>query len=391
MKKILLITSILFAFAIHSFAQYTETFDVPNKGILLGPCSGSDGTTCTSNDFSGVNWTIDSEGLITKSGYLHFEDVDEESCWVGPLLNISSVPSSSVNVTFTIPAGTSWENSSTPGSTDYMDVEYSVDGGSYVAVANVNGCPGSGHTLSGVGCGGITGPFTTNVVETGIIGSNLQIRVCVDTNAASDDGWLETVSVPEVGAVVPVTWSSIAIEETERGSKLLWSTSSESDSDLFEIQRMNSLTEKFETIGQVEAAGYSTHELNYEFVDDIEFSNEKLYYRIKQVDFNGEYSYSEIVSLRISDLVNSEISIFPNPAHHSIQINGSDTFKEKISVVKIYNTLGALETQFDLSNLHKTTSIDISMLSSGIYFIQFADKNQVPLGDIIRIYKIGIN
>lgn len=399
MKFFLLTLSLLFIFVIKSYSQYIESFDVNNKGIILGPCAGSTGTTCASNDFSSVDWTIegnltgiDSEGLFTKSGYLHFEDVDEESCWVSPLLNISSLPSVSFNIEFTIPSGTSWESSNTIGSSDYMDVKYSTDGGmTFTTIPNVNGCPASGHTVSGVNCSGLTGPLTFNVSETGISGSSLIIQVCVDTNASSDDGWLQTVSVPEAGVVLPVTWSDIDVKETARGPKLEWSTGSEIDSDLFEIQRLNFDTDKFESIGQVQAAGYSSTERYYEFNDQDYVYNNILYYRIKQVDFNGEYSYSEVVSIKMDKDEHSDVSIYPNPTYYSIQIDAIDSFKENIGTIKIYNTLGALEKEIDYTDLNKNSAINISSLSSGIYFIQFVDKNEVSLGEIIRIYKLDAN
>ena len=40
-----------------SFAQYIESFDTPNKGIIFGPC-GSDVSTCVSSDLTGVDWSI---------------------------------------------------------------------------------------------------------------------------------------------------------------------------------------------------------------------------------------------------------------------------------------------------------------------------------------------
>ncbi len=397
MKTYLLTASLLFTFVIQSFSQYTETFDSANKGILLGPCTGSSGETCNSFDFDDVDWTIDgllnlsgidSEGLFTKSGYLHFEDVDEEACWVSPILDISGVPTSSVNVQFTIPTGASWESSTTVGSIDYMDVKYSVDEAPYITVANINGCPGSGHTLSSTTCGSsIAGPFTANVNQSGIVGNVLRIRVCVDTNASSDDGWLETVSVPE-GIILPVTWSSIAVSESREGPLLQWSTSYEKDSDQFEIERLNPSTNKFEKVGEIEAAGYSTKEVNYEFTDSRYITNNLIYYRIKQIDYNGEFSFSEIVSIKIDDTDNEVINVYPNPVNNSLYIDASNEYLENVSTIKIYNMLGALENQLNFYTLKQSSSIDVTSFTPGVYFIRLEDENEVPIGEVIRFYKM---
>ena len=396
MKTFLFTVSLLFIYVINSYAQYTETFDVANKGIIAGPCGGSDGTSCASNDFVGVDWTIDgnlsgidSEGLFTKAGYLHFEDVDEESCWVSPILDISAVGVASLAVQFTIPAGASWESSSTVGSADYMDVKYSVSGASYVTVPNVNGCPGSGHTLSGIGCTGVSAG-TFNINQGGLAGSTLRIRVCVDTNAASDDGWLETVSVPEAGAMVlPVTWSSVSVQDSKRGPVVQWSTSSEDNSELFQVERMNLENREFEVLGEISAAGYSTEEIKYEFTDSRYISNQINYYRIKQVDFNGLFDYSEVVSLRVDGDETHEVHVYPNPANDLIYVETDLGLSKKLSGIKIYNIYGAIETELTVdSNSGQKLRVDVSHLNEGLYFLRFEDINQGALGKTVFFQKM---
>ena len=73
----LCINSLVFIFLIfsfHSFSQYSETFPTPNKGLLAGPC-GSTAASCASNDFTGVDWTIngdfsgfDSDDIMATDG-----------------------------------------------------------------------------------------------------------------------------------------------------------------------------------------------------------------------------------------------------------------------------------------------------------------------------------
>jgi hypothetical protein len=190
--------------------QYTESFNLANKGILAGPCGTSDPTSCLTVDFSGVNWTlggdlsgIDAEGFKTENGHLLSEDLDEVACWISPTLDISNSSTVSFSVTIVIPDGAVWENSSTTGSVDFVDVKYSVDGGAFVTLANITGCPGSGHTISSSGCGfDLTGPLTYNPTISGLNGSTLDIQVCFDSNSAEDDGWLEEVNVPEAGVTI---------------------------------------------------------------------------------------------------------------------------------------------------------------------------------------------
>ena len=131
-------------------AQYTETFFIDNKGILDGPCSSNLYTSCSSIDFSGVDWVVnrDLTGLSnpndfvrTDGGRLHFQDTDAEVCWESPLLDTSGA----MSTTITISVGLEWFGQDQP---DFIDVEYKVDGGSWVQIPlQFGNNPGGGHTI----------------------------------------------------------------------------------------------------------------------------------------------------------------------------------------------------------------------------------------------------
>ena len=379
MRHLLSTISFLFLFIISMNAQYLEDFNIPGLGILSGPC-GPTSLSCASTNFSGVSWDIvgdlsgiDSEGLSTKAGgYLHFEDVDEESCWESPLLNISAIPVASINVNFEIPIGATWENSTTVGSTDYMDVRWAVDGGAFSQVANINSCPASGHTVSGSSCSNLVGPLIYNITQPNIVGSFLTIQVCVDTNSSGDDGYLHSVGVPQVGAVLPVVLSSLEAEEVERGALVKWETSSEENSDRFEIEKLDEKGRVFETIGNVAAAGYSSSNIAYEFLDTDAKSRNINYYRLKQVDFNGEFEYSDVVAVEIEKTEKEEIEIYPNPAvdHISFELNSSEN--QGLQKIRIYNVQGNLTKEIYLGDNVHNRKVDISDLSSGLYIMMLS-------------------
>ena len=168
------------------FCQYTETFPTAEKGILAGPCPGGTSASCASIDFSGVDWDINGNfagfdgdfGLVdfiktNGSGVLEFYgDIDEELCYESPVLDISTVAGSASFSVLIVWSG--HDNS------DYVDVEYQIDGGSWLQIPNAFG--GGSHTID----------FTTSansgsgtISQTGITGSTLSIRVCVDTNTST--------------------------------------------------------------------------------------------------------------------------------------------------------------------------------------------------------------
>jgi|GEM_PF-1568340 len=394
MKKIILSLLTLFTINIGGYSQYTETFDLANRGILSGTCLTNDPASCVSSNFTDVTWTIegdlsgiDSEGFFTKSGYLHAEDLDEEVCWVSPSIDIIFTATSDFNIQFTIPTGTTWDNSGTLGSADYMDVKYSVDGGAFITLANVNGCPGSGHTLSGVGCGSITGPQTFIISETGIVGAVLDIQVCIDTNGASDDGFLEEVSVPS-GIILPVTWAGVDATNTPRGNFIEWSTSSEINNEKFLIQKRTNKKNEYTTIGTVYSNGNSTSINSYEYMDEKMDVGSLCYYRIKQVDYDGQYAYSKVVSIKNKNTFNTDIDLHPNPVTESLIISLKDNSSADINSLLIYNMYGKVVEQITSPFLDKSSLIyDASLLSAGMYYIKPMKTNGMFMDNTIRFIK----
>ncbi|MBL7776416.1 MAG: SprB repeat-containing protein, partial [Saprospiraceae bacterium] len=188
-------------------AQYLETFSTPNKGYLLNQ----------NDDFTGVNWTLsawanqppalfgrDSSDYFqtTATGQLECIDLDQAVCWESPLLNTSAAGLVTLSVEL------SWEgfdtdqlgNPCNDAGLDYINVQYSVNGGAFVSVPNQVG--GSACATIGYVVGTPNAPFTgsTTVTVTGITGgSNLRIRICVNTNANAEVVRIDNVAVPTPG------------------------------------------------------------------------------------------------------------------------------------------------------------------------------------------------
>ncbi|MEO1054196.1 MAG: T9SS type A sorting domain-containing protein [Bacteroidota bacterium] len=110
---------------------------------------------------------------------------------------------------------------------------------------------------------------------------------------------------------LPVEW--ISFDAVQQGSVVLltWSTATEIKNERFEIER--SIGEiDFESIGTMPGAGTTDEQQDYRFIDS-EPDVGILYYRIKQVDYDGQFSYSEVRSLLIEDAGEIDVSFYPNP------------------------------------------------------------------------------
>ena len=176
-------------------------------------------------------------------------------------------------------------------------------------------------------------------------------------------------------SLVPVELISFTAVSAGSNVNLNWTTATEINNQGFEIQRSADKKE-FVTVGFVKGAGTSTNENYYSFTDK-NISGSKYFYRLKQVDFDGTYSYSDIVEVDILILDFHLAQNYPNPFNPSTTIEFSLPEKSDINL-SVYNTLG--EKVVELLNgeiaegFHKI-NFDASSLTSGIYFYRLSSKN----------------
>jgi hypothetical protein len=185
--------------------------------------------------------------------------------------------------------------------------------------------------------------------------------------------------------VVPVELSSFSASTTGNNAILNWSTATELNNFGFEVQRSVAGSE-FVTVGFVNGNGTTTEAKTYRFVDANLISG-NYSYRLKQVDYNGTFAYSEVVNVDVNAPVQFELSQnYPNPFNPSTTINFSLPQSSNVTL-KVFNTLGqevkTLINQNMESGAH-SISFDASELNSGIYFYkldagQFSEVRKMTL------------
>ena len=150
------------------------------------------------------------------------------------------------------------------------------------------------------------------------------------------------------------------------GSNLLnWSTSSEINNDYFTIEKSENAT-LFEVLDFVNGAGNSHVQLNYQLMDHTPYLT--TYYRLKQTDFDGQFSYSEIIAIHR----NTKSDFYYH--HHSLVVNTSGWSNYLVSV---YSVQGQL-----IKQLHMNGDAQISAplhLKNGIYLMTLQSDD----GDLI--------
>lgn len=147
---------------------------------------------------------------------------------------------------------------------------------------------------------------------------------------------------------------------------LLWTTASETNNDYFVI--LKSFDGVFyKEIDKIKGAGNSTTYINYNYTDDLTGNHHKMiYYKLKQVDFDGKYTYSDVIVIN-TEIINENLTFYPNPTNSILNFNTSITNKN----ISLYDITGKNLTDFIMIN---ENSIDLTKLSKGTYFIKIGEQ-----------------
>ncbi len=179
----------------------------------------------------------------------------------------------------------------------------------------------------------------------------------------------------DVLAAAPVELSSF--DATPKGDEVLleWSTSSEENNSHFEVERSFN-SKDWELVDIVDGEGNSQQEINYELTDQKPFPGVN-YYRLIQVDFDGENSASKVVSVKLLD--KKPITLFPNPIQsNTLSINASD-HRLRLANLSIFSSTGQQVFASEVNFENKITQINLDELNRGIYIIRITDSNGLPL------------
>ncbi|MEM6802780.1 MAG: Ig-like domain-containing protein [Bacteroidota bacterium] len=180
------------------------------------------------------------------------------------------------------------------------------------------------------------------------------------------------ITVHGLESIFPVEWLAFSARIENGFARLEWSTSLELNSSYFDIERSRDGGNTFQKMGEIPAAGTSNQVQSYQFQDPgvLNLGVEKLLYRLKQVDLDGNYSYSRILKLDLSPQSRINLIAFPNPAQEEVEITWSAT--EKVYQIRIIDLLGKVVYRKDFNKAAQFGSFiyDLNGLGAGFYVIQ---------------------
>lgn len=173
-------------------------------------------------------------------------------------------------------------------------------------------------------------------------------------------------------------------EVMEDHNLLSWTTASEIDNNYFIVERSFD-GNQFEGIGQIDGAGNSTEEIDYIF-KDLQVQDGAHFYRLKQVDFDGASSYSDVVLLnRTREEAVGQFGIAPVPANDEIWVS-FDQKTSGTSTLRLIDVTGKTIATQSLDGIEagQKVRMDLTELSTGLYFVSW----DTPTGsEVLRFIK----
>jgi hypothetical protein len=209
----------------------------------------------------------------------------------------------------------------------------------------------------------------TNVTTAPVGTVDIRIRLLsIYIQGSSSDGYMDDLSLT-VNSVAPVKLISFTASPYNDSVAVYWTTASEKNNAYFTVEKSSNGTD-WQTVSIVPGSGNSSNLISYISYDGSPFEGTS-YYRLKQTDTDGNYSYSEVVVINFD--VASAFQLFPNPASTDLHLKIGSSIAYSVSCVSISGESIPLSIKAQLLN---ETVYDVSGLSRGVYFliIQTADK-----------------
>lgn len=187
----------------------------------------------------------------------------------------------------------------------------------------------------------------------------------------------------QCGSPLPVELVAFTANIVNKTVQIKWKTATELNNLGFEIERfiqkLPTDLESWEKIGFIEGNGNSSIPKEYFFADRLKQKG-KYNYRLKQIDQNGSYTFSNVVQVDYENVLPTEFSLeqnYPNPFNASTIISFSVAKKEFVNI-SVFNVIGQLVAELINAELEAGTyeiNFNSKELPSGLYLYKFKSKS----------------
>ncbi len=205
----------------------------------------------------------------------------------------------------------------------------------------------------------------------------------VGPNHGLNDTWLLKLGP---AGTVPVTLSNFDALLNSKSVFCNWKTMQEINSNHFTIERSSDAINYID-IGRVIASGNSSTPIQYSFIDQSPFStrNEYLYYRLKIVNNDGSFAYSNTVRVKLK--YNPSLTIYPNPVSDQLLVSFNSLTSEK-AVITISDQIGRriFEQEILIRRGNNSFALSTSRLALGVYYLSLTGREKRSIRFIKTIH-----
>jgi hypothetical protein len=175
-----------------------------------------------------------------------------------------------------------------------------------------------------------------------------------------------------LGAPLPLQLTSFTGQQNKGSVLLNWETAQEKDMSHFEVE-VSSNGADFVKFDLVKAKN-KPFKTTYYAADYSKWASNIKYYRLKMVGIDGKYEYSRVLSFNHKQSI--AVSIYPNPAHETVVIDGGKNFKQ----IQIVDALGKIVRTFTPK---ESNEYALDGLNTGVYFIRLVNGLEMQIHKLI--------
>lgn len=173
---------------------------------------------------------------------------------------------------------------------------------------------------------------------------------------------------------LPLKLTSFTAVKSGTAVAVAWKTAQEENTRLFRVQRSADGVH-FTDLGELNAAGNSTTEQNYNYTDRLPLTGNN-YYRLQTINTDGSADYSAIVLVRFGK--EKELQLYPNPAYDRVTISNT----QGAGTIRVTDLAGKLVLQQAVSG--NSIVLDITSLKAGSYIVQFETITEKYTGKLVK-------
>lgn len=206
-----------------------------------------------------------------------------------------------------------------------------------------------------------SGPYTVSLTVTDPLG-------CANTTSQS------------VSCTLPIELLDFTAKPAGDVVEIDWTTATEINNNFFTIERSVD-GERFEMVTRIDGAGNSSSEIEYGIKDQDPIKGVS-YYRLKQTDFDGTVSFSDVVSVRISEF---EMSLYPNPTKGLVNLEINNNQREKLDI-QVLNAAGQIVDVQHVSTIKgfNNYTLNVARLPKGVYTVKVIGSMEVHFSKLIK-------